>query len=106
MNNQFNDIKNAIEEIHIPLDKLNKTIELGVKRGKANRIKSKERLYPMLGVASITTFFVIGSAFVSPVMANVLSNIPGFKSVFEFAGDNGLEIASKKGISHKVAQTQ
>lgn len=105
MNNQSNDIKKAIEEIHIPLDKLNKTIELGVKRGQANLTKPKRKLYPLLGIASVTTFLLIGSAFVSPVMANVLSDIPVFKSVFEFAGDNGLEIASKKGLSQKVAQS-
>ena len=106
MNNQPNDIKHAIEDIHIPLDKLNKTIELGIKRGQVKLPKTKRRLYPIIGVASITTFLLVGSAFVSPAMANVLSNIPGFKSVFEFAGDNGLQIASEKGYSQKIALTE
>ncbi|MQR97599.1 DUF4179 domain-containing protein [Fictibacillus phosphorivorans] len=106
MNNQPNDIKHAIEDIHIPLDKLNKTIELGIKRGQVKLPKPKRRLYPIIGVASITTFLLVGSAFVSPAMANVLSTIPGFKSVFEFAGDNGLQIASEKGYSQKIALTE
>jgi Domain of unknown function (DUF4179) len=62
-------------------------------------------LYPVIGVASLATCVLIGSAFVSPAMAKVLSSIPVLNSVFEFVGDRGLEIASQKGLSEKIEQT-
>ena len=58
-----------------------------------------------MALLSLAFCLIIGSAFVSPAMAKVLSNIPGFNSVFEFAGDRGLKIASEKGLSDTIEQT-
>lgn len=105
MNNQIPDIKEAIEKIEVPIDKLDKTIDGALKRAKTKHKKPRRKLYPLIGVASLATCVLIGSAFVSPAMAKVLSSIPVLNSVFEFVGDSGLEIASQKGLSKKVAQT-
>ena len=105
MNNQVPEIKDAIEKIEVPIDKLDKTIDAAIKRGKTKHKKPKRKLYPFIGIATLATFVLIGSAFVSPAMAKVLSSIPVLSSVFEFVGDKGLEIASQKGLSEKIEKT-
>ncbi|USK80756.1 DUF4179 domain-containing protein [Peribacillus frigoritolerans] len=105
MNNQIPDIKEAIKKIEVPIDKLDKTIDVAIKRAKTKHKKPKRKLYPFIGVASLATCVLIGSAFVSPAMAKVLSSIPVLNSVFEFVGDRGLEIASQKGLSEKIEKT-
>ncbi|WP_148359514.1 DUF4179 domain-containing protein [Peribacillus simplex] len=105
MNNQIPDIKEAIEKIEVPIDKLDKTIDVAIKRAKTKHKKPKRKLYPFIGVASLATCVLICSAFVSPAMAKVLSSIPVLNSVFEFVGDRGLEIASQKGLSEKIEKT-
>lgn len=105
MNNQIPDIKEAIENIDVPHEKLNKTIDVAIKRAKTKHKKPRRKLYPLIGAASLATCVLIGSAFVSPAMAKVLSSIPMLNSVFEFVGDRGLEIASEKGLSEKIGQT-
>ncbi|MFJ7931241.1 DUF4179 domain-containing protein [Peribacillus sp. NPDC096448] len=105
MNNQIPGIKEAIEKIEVPIDKLDKTIDVAIKRAKTKHKKPKRKFYPFIGVASLATCVLIGSAFVSPAMAKVLSSIPVLNSVFEFVGDRGLEIASQKGLSEKIEKT-
>lgn len=105
MNNQIPDIKETIEKIEVPFDKLDKTIDVAIKRAKTKHKKPKRKLYPFIGVASLAICVLIGSAFVSPAMAKVLSSIPVLNSVFEFVGDRGLEIASQKGLSEKIEKT-
>ncbi|MDR0267118.1 DUF4179 domain-containing protein [Paenibacillus sp.] len=48
---------------------------------------------------------LIGSGFVSPVMAQALSQIPFFESVFKLAGDRGLQKASDEGMTVKMDQS-
>ncbi|MGM0890106.1 MAG: DUF4179 domain-containing protein [Bacillota bacterium] len=105
MNNQIPDIKESIEKIEVPFDKLDKTIDIAIKRAKTKHKKPKRKLYPFISVASLAICVLIGSAFVSPAMAKVLSSIPVLNSVFEFVGDRGLEIASQKGLSEKIEKT-
>jgi Family of unknown function (DUF5643)/Domain of unknown function (DUF4179) len=105
MNNQIPDIKETIEKIEVPIDKLDKIIDVAIDRAKTKHKKPKRKLYPLIGVASLATCMLIGSAFVSPAMAKVLSSIPVLNSVFDFAGDKGLKIASEKGLSNDINRT-
>lgn len=105
MNNQFPEIKEAIETIEIPHEKLDGTIDLALKKGNKERIKLRKKRFSFVGVAVLAFCLLTGSAFVSPAMAKILSSIPGFTTVFEFAGDRGLKIASEKGLSDTINQT-
>jgi len=105
MNNEFPDVKETIENIEVPYDKLDQTIDVAIKRGRAKRVKPKKTFSRIIGVASLVVCVVISSAFVSPAAARMLSSIPLLNSVFEFAGDRGLEIASQRGLSKKIDQT-
>ncbi|WP_422659417.1 DUF4179 domain-containing protein [Paenibacillus sp. EC2-1] len=48
----------------------------------------------------VTTAFMImvGSAFVSPTMADSLQQVPGMKGIFKIAGDLGLKVASEQNL--------
>lgn len=105
MNKQLHDIKKAIDKIEVPHDKLNQAIHAGVKQAKTNGKTTRRKFYPMLVAVAATTFLTISSAFVSPTMAKVLSSVPVLDSVFEVAGDMGLVIASKRGLSEGIGQT-
>lgn len=105
MNNKSPEIKKAIESIEIPENKLDNAINLAIKKGNKERVKPRKKRYSFIGVAALAFCLIIGSAFVSPAMAKVLSSIPGFTTVFEFAGDRGLKIASEKGLSNSIEQT-
>lgn len=105
MNNEFPDVKETIENIEVPYDKLDQTIDFAMKRGRAKRIKPKKTYSRVIAVASLAICVVISSAYVSPVAAKMLSSIPLLNSVFEFAGDRGLEIASQRGLSKQINQT-
>lgn len=105
MNNQLPNVKKTIEKIEVPHDKLDQKIDAAIKRGRAKRIKPKKKFSRIIGVASLAACVVVSSAFVSPTAAKVLSSIPLLNSIFEFAGDRGLEIASQKGLSKKIDQT-
>ena len=105
MNNISNEIKDAIESIEVPQSKLDDTINIAIKKGNKERVKPRKKRYSFIGVAVLAFCLIIGSAFVSPTMAKMLSNIPGVNSVFEFAGDRGLKVASEKGLSNTIEQT-
>ena len=105
MNNDFPEVKKTIEKIEVPYDKLDQTIDTAIKKGKDKRVIPKKRFPRVVAVASLAVCVVISSAFVSPAAAKMLSSIPLLNSVFEFAGDRGLQIASQRGLSKKIDQT-
>lgn len=55
--------------------------------------------------AAIVLLATVVIGFVSPTMAQVLSRIPFVGSVFEAAGDAGLQISSREGLATVVNQT-
>ncbi|MBU5213152.1 DUF4179 domain-containing protein [Heyndrickxia oleronia] len=105
MNNHIPNIKDSIDEINVPHDKLNLTIDAAIKKAQQKQKKKIKKIYPFIGIAVFSICLLISSAFVSPAMAKVLSTIPVLNSVFEFIGDKGLNIASKKGLSEKIEKT-
>ncbi|WP_301108588.1 DUF4179 domain-containing protein [Sporosarcina sp.] len=105
MNNEKHDIKKAIDQIDVPHDKLDQSITSAMKAAKTKNKKPRRKIWPSATAASFAACMLLGSAFVSPTMARVLSSVPVLDSVFEFAGDKGLVIASQKGLSNEVEQT-
>ncbi|MFJ7935118.1 DUF4179 domain-containing protein [Sporosarcina sp. NPDC096371] len=105
MGKEFPDVKETIEKIEVPYDKLDQTIDFAIKRGRAKRTRPKRKFSRIIGIASVVACVIISSAFVSPTAAKMLSSIPLLNSVFEFAGDRGLEIVSQRGLSKKINET-
>ncbi|MBT2682335.1 DUF4179 domain-containing protein [Bacillus sp. ISL-37] len=104
MSDQFPDIKNEMNQISVPVDKLDAIIAQTVSETKVKKSKKRVVIYSM-NVAIIGFSLFIGSAMVSPAMAKVASNIPVVGTFFNDIGDEGLRIAGQKGLTQVVDQT-
>ena len=86
-----NNIKRAIDEIDVPLNKLNDTVERGIS------IKKKKRGNPFIMVAIsvvATMALILGSGFISPKVANVLADVPLIGFMYDIEQhDEGLSVA-------------
>ena len=86
-----NNIKRAMDEIDVPLDKLDQAVEKGI------AMKKKKRKNPLMIAAvsvAATGSLILSSGFISPKVANVLADMPliGFMYNIE-KHDEGLSVA-------------
>lgn len=84
------EIKKAIDEIEVPMEKLDDAIAKGIKQGKP---KTKRYAIPLFASVAMIGI-ILCSGFVSPKMGNVLANMPfiGFMYKIE-EHDVGLHVA-------------
>ena len=107
MKEGYNNIKTEIDSINVPVHKLDDIIKNTINENNITPKKSKRKIVRYVAMAATIGFGVlIGSAYVSPVMANVVSQIPVIGFLFGDVGDEGLEIAGKTGLFETVNQTQ
>lgn len=104
MNSQFPDLKNELDKIEVPVDKLDAIITRTVHGSPQNKTIRRKVLYTMVAAAAGFGLF-IGSAMVSPAMAKVASAIPVVGTFFNDVGDEGLRIAGQKGLTQFVGQS-
>ncbi|MGC7931072.1 DUF4179 domain-containing protein [Lysinibacillus sp. VIII_CA] len=107
MTDKIPSFKEGIDNIHVPLDKLDtiisKTIHENVQRGKKSlRIKI---VYSLSSVAVASILFISSATF-SPAMANIVSKIPIIGAVFSDSGDPGLEKVNEQGLTNLIADTK
>jgi len=82
-----NNVKEEMDNIRIPEDKLNHTIQMAIERGKKDRGGHGKKWIYYSSAAVLLFGLLIGSALVSPAMANVVSKIPYLGSIFESKDD-------------------
>ena len=82
-----NNVKKEVDKIKIPEDKLDQAIEYAIKRGKKNQSSLGKKLIYFSSAAVLLFGLFIGSAFVSPAMAKVVSKIPYLGQIFENKND-------------------
>lgn len=86
-----NNIKRAMDEIDVPLDKLDQAVERGI------NIKTKKRKNPFIIAAislAATGALILGSGFISPKVANVLADVPLIGFMYDIEKhDEGLSVA-------------
>jgi hypothetical protein len=105
MDERFPQFNEKIEKIPIPLEKIDLIIQKTLNQNIIPERKRRKRtLLYSLSAAIVAFGLFIGSAFVSPTMAKVVSQIPFIGSIFAFAGDEGLQAASLKGLSTPINQ--
>lgn len=104
MSNQFPNLKNEMDQISVPVDKLDAIIAQTVKETKMKKPKKRVVLYTV-SAAVVGFGLFIGSAMISPAMAKVASNIPVVGTFFNDVGDEGLKIAGVKGLTQVVDKT-
>ncbi|MFE4430811.1 DUF4030 domain-containing protein [Peribacillus butanolivorans] len=78
-----NNVKKEVDKIKIPEDKLDQAIENAIKRGKKKQRSLGKKVIYFSSAAVLLFGLLIGSAFVSPAMAKVISNIPYLGSIFQ-----------------------
>jgi Protein of unknown function (DUF4030) len=72
-----NEMKEQIDDIEIPEERLNRSIEFAIHRGKKERRKFPVNRFMLTASAAVVLFgLFIGSAFVSPAMASMVAKIP------------------------------
>jgi hypothetical protein len=99
--------KEEIDNIHVPIDKLDAII-LNTVQGSLHKRKKSIRKKMLSSVSAVAVAFVllISSSTVSPVMANIVSKIPIIGTVFSESGDPGLEKVNEQGLTNKIGTTK
>ncbi|MDZ5471592.1 DUF4179 domain-containing protein [Bacillus sp. 31A1R] len=105
MNKEFPEFKKEMDKINVPMDKLDSIISNTVKMNKPRVSRVKKYMIYSSSAAMLGIGLLAGSAFVSPTMAKVVSNIPVIGSIFNEIGDKGLQTASIEGLTQQVNQT-
>lgn len=64
--------------------------------------RRQRRIITIFAWAAASILLIMGSGFISPVMANALNQLPLIGSLFDYGGDKGLQTASKQGLTTNV----
>lgn len=101
---EIEQLKRQIRETPIHIDLVEQTMrryeETSSSGIKSEIFKKRRRYRSMLTVVSVAIAFtlILGSGFISPVLASSLKQIPGVDTLFRLAGDLGLKTADEKGL--------
>lgn len=107
MTDKIPSFKEEIDAIHVPMDKLDAIIANTVQGDMPKKRRSmRKKLYYSAATVVASFGLLIGSATVSPVMANIVSQIPLIGSIFSASGDRGLEQVGELGLTQAVGQSQ
>ncbi|MEK3981199.1 DUF4179 domain-containing protein [Psychrobacillus sp. FSL K6-2836] len=100
MTDKIPSFKEEFDLIHLPIEKLDEIIS---KIGTEKKLKRKKTIWSKavlgVGAAVIACGILIGSASVSPAMAQVVSSIPVIGQIYKNLGDIGLKNVSEAGVS-------
>lgn len=97
-------IRQSIQNIQMPVSSFTDNImaRIGEKKTKKNKSRLMKKALIASSAAAVLGVGIIGSAYLSPAMAESLKNIPGVNSVFKLAGDLGLRTADEQGLTQAV----
>ncbi|BCG57126.1 DUF4179 domain-containing protein [Paenibacillus sp. URB8-2] len=104
---EIHSYKKEIDNIPVPYDKLDaiitKTVQEAAANGKPSR---RKKILYRTGAVAVAFGLLLGSAALSPAMANLVSQIPVLGSVFSQYGDSGLKRVSDNGLTAAVGVTK
>ena len=107
MTDKIPSFKEEIDAIHVPIDKLDAIIMNTVRGRVPMKRRSVRKKIVYSAVAVVATFgLLIGSATISPVMANIVSQIPIIGSIFNNSGDRGLKQVGEMGLTQVIGQSK
>ena len=107
MTDKIPSFKEEIDNIHVPIDKLDAIIVKTVQGSAPKKKRSLRKKVTYGAVAVIAALgLLIGSATVSPVMANIVSQIPIIGSIFSISEEYGLKRVSELGLTQVVGQSK
>lgn len=105
MTEKIHSFKKEIDKINVPTEKLDEIILNTVQETSVKRPKKRKLLYST-SAAVLAFGLLLGSATVSPAMANVVSHIPLIGTVFTESGDRGLAQVSELGLTNVIGESQ
>ncbi|MBA9025556.1 DUF4179 domain-containing protein [Peribacillus huizhouensis] len=107
MTDKIRSFKEEIDHIHVPVDKLDAII-LNTVQGRLPKRNSsiRKKILYSVGAAVVVFGLFLSSATNSPVMANIVSQIPIIGTIFSESEDRGLEQVSKQGLADLVGITK
>ncbi|MGW8958213.1 DUF4179 domain-containing protein [Paenibacillus sp. NPDC055715] len=101
-------LQKLIRNTPIQVDLMDKTMErfekVGTRRYKRSNTRPKRTRNTIIvtsAMLAMTFMLVVGTGFISPTMAASIRQIPGMNSIFQLAGDLGLQTADEKGLLSK-----
>jgi Protein of unknown function (DUF4030) len=97
-----NSVKKEVDKIQIPDDKLEQRIGYAIKSGKKDKRRIGKKVFYISSAAVLLLGLLVGSAFVSPVMANVVSRIPYLGSIFQSEPITSLILDDLKVKGYKI----
>lgn len=99
--------KEQINNIQVPVDQLDQIIANTVEEHAPKRKRNfRRKLIYSVSAAMIAFGLLIGSATVSPAMANIVSKVPIIGSVFIESHDAGLINASEQGFTQIIGESK
>lgn len=102
MSNSLRKFHEDVDSIYIPKKELEKVINTAIFHNQ-KQSSVKKIVYTSI-VAVIAFTLILGSGFVSPTMAKMLSSIPYLDSVLQYQ-DKGLHIVNGKGMVTSIGET-
>ncbi|MBP1308100.1 hypothetical protein JOD82_001115 [Paenibacillus sp. 1182] len=101
-------LQKLIRNTPLQVDLIDRTMErystMKTRRYKRSNSRSKRVRNTFLGTSAALVMafaLVVSTGFISPTMAASLKQIPGIDSIFQLAGDLGLQTADEKGLVSK-----
>ncbi|MEH7225328.1 DUF4179 domain-containing protein [Bacillus sp. JJ1566] len=105
MNKHFPEFNKELENIHVPVEKLDRIIQQTINEHHKQKPRRKKIILTTIGSVAAAFILFLGSATFSPTLAKVASEIPLVGTFFNESGDEGLQIAGKSGLTQVVNQT-
>lgn len=107
MTEKIRSFKEEIDNIHVPIDKLDAIISKTVQGNVLKRRKfNRKKILTSVSAVAVAFVLVVSSSTFSPVMANIVSKIPIIGTVFSESGDLGLEKVSEQGLSNVIGTAE
>ncbi|ALP37308.1 hypothetical protein ASL14_15010 [Paenibacillus sp. IHB B 3084] len=105
---EIEQLQKLIRNTPIQVDLIDKTMDrfekVGTRRHKRSNTlpkRTRNTIIVTSATLAMTFMLVVGTGFISPTMAASIRQIPGMNSIFQLAGDLGLQTADEKGLLSK-----
>lgn len=104
MSKYFPEFNKELENIHVPVEKLDTIIQQTINKNRKQKPRRKKMVLTTIGSVAAAFILFLGSATLSPTLAKVASGIPLVGTFFNESGDEGLQIAGKSGLTQVINQ--
>nr|WP_304216467.1 DUF4179 domain-containing protein [Fredinandcohnia onubensis] len=104
MSKHFPEFNKELENIHVPVEKLDTIIQQTINENRKQKPRRKKMVLTTIGSVAAAFILFLGSATLSPTLAKVASEIPLVGTFFNESGDEGLQIAGKSGLTQVINQ--